>query len=222
MKILHRDTLPRGGFAGLKETRLVKSKKTDDNDKTWDGMGNFVYLADARYLPYGETHMHSHLEVDVITIMLEGRLTHAGSLEDGQSMVANQVQVQRAGGEGFSHNEINPDASRTRLLQLWVKPETAGESSGYKLYDLNDNKLKRIYGGSKNQTNTFDSHTVIEAGFLKNGHKVNKNGEYLAYISNGEAVLNGTTVKDGDLIRGKDLLLTVTSKDLHLTIISMD
>ena len=99
MKTLSRDTLPRGGFAGLQETRLIKDAKIGGKADTWDGLGSFVYLADARYLPYGETGMHPHLEVDVITIMLEGRLTHEGSMEHGQSMVANQAQVQRAGGD---------------------------------------------------------------------------------------------------------------------------
>jgi redox-sensitive bicupin YhaK (pirin superfamily) len=113
MNILSRDTLHRGGFAGIKETRLVKDAKIGGKLDTWDGLGNFVYFADARYVPYGESGMHPHLEVDVITIMVEGRLTHEGSMEHGQSMVANQAQVQRAGGEGFNHNEINPDESHT-------------------------------------------------------------------------------------------------------------
>jgi hypothetical protein len=33
-------------------------------------MGNFVYLADARFLPRGETHLHSHREIDVISVMV--------------------------------------------------------------------------------------------------------------------------------------------------------
>ena len=93
MNILSRDTLHRGGFAGIEETRLVKDAKIGGKLDTWDGLGNFVYLADARYLPYGESGMHPHLEMDVITIMVEGRLTHEGSMEHGQSMVANQAQV---------------------------------------------------------------------------------------------------------------------------------
>jgi quercetin 2,3-dioxygenase len=222
MKILHRDLLPRGGFAGLKETRLVANHETGSHKHTWNGIGNFVYLADARYLPYGETRMHSHREVDVITVMLEGRLTHEGSLEDGQSMQANQVQVQRAGGEGFSHNEVNPDQSRSRLLQLWALPETAGEPADYKFYDLKKNQLMRIYGGNKSQPETFDSHTIIEVGLLKKNKTIIKDGQYLAYVTNGEADIDGTTVKDGDLISGENLNFIVTSDVLHLTLITVD
>ncbi len=222
MDILQRDSLTRGGFAGLRETRLIRDKSINGNSENWDGLGRFVYLADAKFLPHGETHMHPHKEIDVITIMLEGRLTHEGSLEDGQSMVANQVQVQRAGGQGFSHNEVNPDDSENRLLQLWALPETAGEPAAYKFYDLTNDEMVRIYGGKTIQSATFDSQTVIEVGLLKQNKKVTKSGEYLAYITNGEAMVNGIVVKDGDLIRGQDLQLIVTSKQLQLTLITIE
>jgi len=222
MEILPRDTLIRGGFAGLKETRLIHDKQIGGNDDTWNGIGNFVYLADARYLPHGETYMHSHLEVDVITVLLEGRLTHEGSLEHGESMQNRQVQVQRAGGEGFAHNEINPDLSRTRLLQLWVLPETANEAAGYKLYTLKKNQLIPIYGGKASQSDTFDSQTIIEVGLLEENCQICKQGKFLAYISNGKAEMNGVVVKDGDLIRVDSFDLKVTSKELHLTLISVE
>ena len=68
---------------------------------TWEGIGNFVYLADARFLPEGETGLHSHKEIDVLAVMVEGRIAHEGSLKHGQSMDGHDIQVQRAGGEGF-------------------------------------------------------------------------------------------------------------------------
>ena len=222
MKTLSRDSLPRGGFAGIQETRLIKDVKIGGRADTWNGLGRFVYLADARYLPYGESGMHSHLEVDVITIMLEGRLTHEGSMEHGQSMEANQAQVQRAGGEGFGHNEINPDESRTRLLQLWVLPESSGSAANYKFYNTNDGKLHRIYGGSTKQTSSFNSHTVIDTGLVHKDYKVNRKGETLVYVANGEALVNGQLLKDGDLIRAKDIDLKVISEDVHLTLIAVE
>lgn len=222
MKILHRDSLPRGGFAGLKETRLVRDTSIAGDDSTWDGLGRFVFLADARYLPEGETRMHSHKEIDVITVMVEGRLNHEGSMEDGKSLVEGQAQVQRAGGEGFSHNEVNPDKTRCRILQIWALPETAGEPSDYKFYELKENQLTRIYGGSKSQDQTFDSHTVIEVGLLNKAMAVTRSGEYMLYICNGTADLNGTALKDGDLVRGKDLNLMVTSDHIHVTVITTE
>jgi len=109
IQILHRDDLPLGGFAGLKEHRLVVDQRIGGGNDTWDGFGHFVYLADARYQPNGETNMHSHKEIDVISVIVEGHIDHEGSLKHGQSLDTDQAQAQRAGGEGFSHHEINPD-----------------------------------------------------------------------------------------------------------------
>ncbi len=101
MEILRRDTLNQGGFAGVREHRMVKAPfafgPTANNDGSWSGIGNFVYLADARFAPHGETHMHSHHEVDVISVMVEGRIAHQGSLGHGQDLNTHDVQVQRAG-----------------------------------------------------------------------------------------------------------------------------
>ena len=208
MKILHRDDLALGGFAGLREHRLVMGAKLYGDRRepgTWDGIGNFVYLADARFLPKGETRMHSHREIDVISVMVKGRITHEGSLEHGQEMGDTDVQVQRAGGEGFSHNEVNPDDNENRMIQLWVLPERKGESAGYKFYQPQLGEMTRVYGGSADQSQTFDSRTLIDVGLLRTGQHASIGGSFLAYISRGSGLIHETPVTDGDLIRGENL-----------------
>ena len=172
MQVLSRQSLPLGGFAGLTEHRLVTDRRVFGNHKaanTFDGIGNFVYLADAQFNPHGETRMHPHKEIDVISIMMAGRVSHEGSLEHGQSLNTGDAQVQRAGGEGFSHNEINPDNSKNRMLQLWVLPDESGQKAGYKHYTLKDKGVTRIYGGAKSQSETFDSKTTIDVVRLLKG-----------------------------------------------------
>jgi len=164
--------------------------------------------------------MHSHRELDVISVMIEGSINHEGSLEHGLSITAGQVQVQRAGGEGFKHNEINPSASKNRMVQLWVLPENKGEAADYKLYNIEQNKLTQIYGGTKEQDTTFDSHTVLEVGRFSKEESISKNGDFLAYITGGEALINNVRVKDGDLIRGTDLHFKATSNHAQIIIIS--
>lgn len=222
MQVLHKEDLHLGGFAGLKEHRLVVDRLVGGSADTWDGIGNFVYLADAYFDPYGETRMHPHRELDVISVMLKGTINHEGSLENGSSISTGQVQVQRAGGEGFSHNEINPDATKNRMIQLWVLPENKGEPAGYKLYNVGQNKLTHIYGGTKEQNKTFDSHTVLETGRFSNESTVNKSGDFLAYITEGEALVNDIKVKDGDLLRGTDFNFQATSEHAQVILITQN
>jgi len=221
MKILHRDDLLRGGFAGLKEHQMVMDPKafgSHANPQTWSGIGSFVYLADARFDPHGETRMHSHREIDVISVMVDGNIAHEGSLEHGQALNTFDVQVQRAGGEGFSHNEINPDNAKNRMIQIWVFPEKPGQPAGYKLYTPKWGEIARIYGGSTDQEETFDSQTLIDVGLLNPKQKVVVESEFMAYLTLGSGVANGDEIEDGDLIRGTRLEFTANEKSQLIVI----
>ncbi len=210
MEILHRDDMHLGGFAGLTEHRLVMDPRPWGNSTepgTWPGIGNFVYLADARFNPMGETRMHPHREIDVISVMVEGRIAHEGSLEHGQEVVAGQVQVQRAGGEGFSHNEINPDTEKNRMIQLWILPETPGQPAGYKLYTPEKGELRRVYGGAAGQDDTYAADTLMDVGSMSTGTDIKIDGPFMVYLTHGSGQANGQKVNGGDLIRGENLVL---------------
>lgn len=215
LEILHRDDVPRGGFAGLREHRLVMDPSAWGpyaNPTAWPGLGSFVYLADARFQPHGDTQLHPHREIDVISVMVEGRIAHEGSLGPGEQIAAPDVQVQRAGAEGFTHNEVNPDDTENRMIQLWALPENAGERAGYKVYQPKWGAATRVYGGPASQTETFASQTVIDVVLLKNGEPFSLPGQFMAYVTKGSGRVTGQSaarsaaeVKDGDLLRGKDL-----------------
>lgn len=222
VQILHKDDLPLGGFAGLTEKQLVMDSRLWSNPIAWDGIGNFVYLADANFQPHGQTNMHPHKEVDVISVMVDGRISHEGSLEHGKSLNANQAQIQRAGGEGFSHNEINPDGEPNRMIQLWVLPETPGESAGYKSYDLGLGHTTRIYGGASDQSDTFASRTVLEVGRLEQRQSIIRAGGFLVYVTRGKGFLNGESVQDGDLVRGQNLEFSAEEADTQVIIVTLE
>ena len=218
MNVLHRDELKRGGFAGLRETRLVMDPRVFGHgaeENTWSGIGNFVYLADANFLPKGETHLHNHKEIDVISVMVDGRIAHEGSLEHGQEMGRSDAQAQRAGGEGFSHNEVNPDDTENRMIQLWVKPERMGDRASYKFYRPARGQLTRIYGGASDQAETLDSNTHIEVGLFDKDQTVSIEKPSLVYVTRGSGDANGHRVVDGNLIRS-DALEFKAAEDVQL------
>ncbi len=207
MKIIKRNKLRRGGFAGLRETRLVMSPKIFRGQQeagTSAGLSRFVYLADACFLPMGDTRMHAHREIDVISIMVEGRIQHQGSLGHGEELHPDNIQVQRAGGEGFSHNEINPDASKNRMIQLWVIPETPEQAAAYQLFQAPDNGRMRVYGGSPEQDETLAAHTVIEIAHLNATETIKQPGRSLVYVTVGEGVCGKEAIKEGDLVETVD------------------
>mgnify|MGYP000217789754 FL=1 len=140
MEILNKSHIAQGGFAGIREKRMVKESRVfgskPPNDKSWNGIGNFVYLSDANFVPNGETGMHPHREIDVISFMVKGRVLHEGTLEHGKMLNESEIQVQRGGGKGFFHNEINPDSTENRMVQIWCIPEISEQNPAYKKYAL--------------------------------------------------------------------------------------
>jgi len=208
LKIINRNTLRRGGFAGLRETRMVMSPSIFRGRRrevgTSSGIGKFVYLADASFLPHGETRMHTHREIDVISVMVEGRIKHSGSLQDGQELKVDDIQVQRAGGEGLSHNEINPDNSKNRMIQLWVIPETQGEPAAYQIFHAQTAKRTRVYGGPSEQDETFAARTVIDIAHISAGESIDQPGRTLVYITSGEGSSGEASLKEGDLVDTRD------------------
>jgi len=209
IEILKRDSLAEGGFAGLKEHRLVKEPRlfgpNENKDGSWPGLGRFVYLADARFMPHGETRMHSHHEIDVISVLVDGRILHEGSLQNGKDMQRDDIQVQRAGSEGFSHNEINPDDEWNRMIQLWVLPEQPGQAASYKMYQPVTGHLTRIYGGEESNDADFPAQTKIDVAVLTDGQKIKVNETFMAYLTRGKGLANGEAIEDGSLIRGASL-----------------
>ena len=209
MKIIKRSKLRRGGFAGLRETRMVMSPmifRGQQESGTSAGIGRLVYLADAAFLPHGDTRMHTHQEVDVISIMVKGRIHHEGSLANDQELLEDSVQVQRAGGEGFSHNEINPDATKNRMIQLWAIPEVPDQAAGYKVYQTQPNTRTRVYGGSEDQDDTFAARTVVDVAHVAAGETLEQPGRCLAYVTTGSGTADKEVLREGTLVESKGLI----------------
>jgi len=233
MEILSRDALPLGGFAGIVEHRLVTDSRIFGERKTpvtFEGLGSMVYLADAQYNPFGSSGMHPHSETDVISIIIDGRVSHKGSMEHGKDLVAGDVQVQRAGGEGFSHDEVNPDNGKNRMLQVWALPEEKGQRAAYKSYTPKLEGVTRIYGGDKSQDDTFDSHTIMDIVHLKAGSHLDLNKDTLIYVITGEAKISeqdnteNTTINNivnGDLVRSTAAKVSAIN-EVHLLVVSQN
>lgn len=207
MDILHRDDLTEGDFAGLKEHRLIKDPavfgQPANRDGSWPGLGRCVYLSNAHFMPHGDTRLHDHFEVDVISVMVEGNITHQGYMGHGQDLHQNDVQIHRASSEGFSHNEMNPDDHENRMIQLWVLPEESDQAASYKVYATKPGEITRIYGG--NEYSDFPARTQIDVALLEAGQSLEVSSDFVAYLTRGTGMAKEESTREGDLLRGDEL-----------------
>ena len=68
---------------------------------------------------------HPHADMEIITYVREGAITHEDSLGNAGRTEAGDVQVMSAG-SGVRHSEYNAEASASQIFQIWIVPETRG------------------------------------------------------------------------------------------------
>ena len=68
---------------------------------------------------------HPHSDMEIITYVREGAITHKDSMGNTGRTEAGDVQVMSAG-SGVRHSEYNLEDSTTRLFQIWIEPTTSG------------------------------------------------------------------------------------------------
>lgn len=68
---------------------------------------------------------HPHADMEIITCVREGAITHEDSLGNRGRTAAGDVQVMSAG-RGVRHAEYNLEAGITRLFQIWIIPPGRG------------------------------------------------------------------------------------------------
>ncbi len=65
---------------------------------------------------------HSHQDMEIVSIPLQGRLEHKDTLGNGSIITDDEVQLMSAG-SGISHSEFNPSESAPlNFLQIWILP----------------------------------------------------------------------------------------------------
>jgi redox-sensitive bicupin YhaK (pirin superfamily) len=68
---------------------------------------------------------HPHANMEIITYVREGAITHQDSLGNKGRTTAGDVQVMSAGA-GIRHAEYNLENETTRIFQIWILPDAAG------------------------------------------------------------------------------------------------
>lgn len=68
---------------------------------------------------------HGHRDMEIITYVREGAISHEDSLGNQGRTEAGQIQVMSAG-TGIRHAEANREATPTRLFQIWIMPHEQG------------------------------------------------------------------------------------------------
>jgi hypothetical protein len=150
--------------------------------------------------------MHAHRDMEIITYMLEGELTHQDSMGNKAAIPAGDVQRMSAG-SGVSHSEFNHAHSVTHLLQIWLEPHTLGVTPSY---------AQKHFGAAEKQGRlrllaapvpsagavAISADAALYSGLFEPGQtaKLTLSAKRKGYVHlvRGELAVNGTQLLAGD------------------------
>ncbi len=94
------------------------------------GVGGIRVWNDDEIAPGTGFDPHPHREMEIITYVRDGAITHRDNLGNEGRTVAGDVQVMHAG-TGITHAEYNQEPTPTRIFQIWITPDTRGVAPGW-------------------------------------------------------------------------------------------
>ena len=99
----------------------------DYHDPERMGWGRIRVWNDDKIAPKSGFPPHPHRDMEIITFVRTGAITHKDSLGNTGKTGAGDVQVMSAG-TGVTHAEYNLEDEDTSLFQIWILPDRAGEA----------------------------------------------------------------------------------------------
>lgn len=92
--------------------------------------GSLLVLADATFAPRSRFPLHPHRDMEILSIVIDGTLSHHGDQANGEDLPARTAQLISAR-SGIVHAEGNDLDVSTRMLQIWFTPTQRGGEPVY-------------------------------------------------------------------------------------------
>ena len=117
------DTLGGANHGWLNAKHHFSFAEYYDPDRTqW---GKLRVWNDDEIQPQSGFPPHPHNNMEIITYVREGAISHRDNLGNSGRTEAGDVQVMSAG-SGIAHAEYNMEDEVTRIFQIWIMPDQAG------------------------------------------------------------------------------------------------
>jgi quercetin 2,3-dioxygenase len=195
------------------------------------GFGRLRVWNDDEVAPGAGFDPHPHREMEIVTYIREGAITHRDSLGNEGRTEAGDIQVMHAG-TGIVHAEYNREDVPTRLFQIWILPDRRGAEPGWGTRQFPRSGGLAVLASGRAQDASSDAlplnaDAALLAGTLHAGETTRLTlapgrGAYLVPAS-GSVTVNGTPVgaRDGAAISGENELTITAESDSEVVLVDV-
>ncbi len=169
------------------------------------GFGNLRVINDDVVKAGAGFDTHPHKDMEIITYVRKGAITHRDSMNNEGRTSAGDVQVMSAG-TGVYHSEYNLESEDTNLYQIWIIPNQMKVKPRWDAKEFpkqsGQTALSLLVSGDEKDTDALFIHADarIYGGRFKKGQSITHEGTGRSYVlvSEGSVTVNGQALKKGD------------------------
>lgn len=195
----------------------------DYHDSQFMGFRGLRVINEDRVQPGKGFGAHPHRDMEIVTYVLAGELTHADSM--GNRSIIRPGDVQRmTAGAGIMHSEMNESATDTvHLLQIWILPDKRGLKPGYEQKpfpegDRIDRFCLLVSRDGRDGSLRIHQDVFLYGAIIFPGHTLDYSIERRRHawvqVAGGDVDLNGHKLRAGDgAAISAETVLTVAGRE---------
>ena len=177
------------------------------------GYGPLRVINEDRVQPGMGFGTHGHRDMEILSYVLEGQLSHQDNIGNGSVITPGDVQRMSAG-RGVMHSEFNPSKTEgVHFLQIWIEPSARGIPASYEQSrveaDAKRGKLALIAGPEgSGAAVTIHQDAKVYATLLDGRETVTQaiapGRRAYVHVARGSVKVNGVALVAGDAVRIED------------------
>jgi len=182
----------------------------DYYDPAHMGFGPLRVINEDRVQPGMGFGTHGHRDMEIVSYVLDGQLSHKDNMGNGSVIEPGDVQRMSAG-RGVMHSEFNPSADKpVHFLQIWIEPNVTGIRPSYeqKRVDAAAKRGRLVPIASpegRDGSVTIHQDATILATLLDGtervSHEVAAGRRAYVHVARGSVAVNGERLGPGDAVK---------------------